>query len=294
MSENEEMEPKKDEAAEEAPAAPAEEPKAVKAKAEKAKSEKAIAEEPEAKPAKASKKADADSVKESPEKPAQEKAAAKASKKAAPSEKESAAKAGQEKPATKAEVAASSVEAKPEAMARMQERYRKDVLPALMKELGYANVMQAPRIVKISVNIGLGEAIQNSKALEAASGDLALVTGQKPVIAKARRSIAVYKLREGMPIGVMVTLRGRRMWDFLDRFINIVLPRQRDFQGVSPDSFDGRGNYSVGLREQLVFPEIEYDKVDRVRGLEVTIVTTSKTDEEARRMLALMGMPFRR
>jgi large subunit ribosomal protein L5 len=177
---------------------------------------------------------------------------------------------------------------------RLKERYREEIVPALMQEFGYKNVMQVPRFEKISVNIGLGEAIQNAKALEAAAGDLAIVTGQKPVITKAKRSIAVFKLRTGMPIGVMVTLRGSRMWDFLDRLINIVLPRQRDFQGVSPDSFDGRGNYSIGLREQLVFPEIDYDKVDKVRGLEVTIVTSAKTDAEARRMLALMDMPFKR
>jgi large subunit ribosomal protein L5 len=177
---------------------------------------------------------------------------------------------------------------------RMKERYQQDIVPALMKEFGYANVMQAPRITKISVNIGLGEALQNGKAIEAASGDLGIVTGQKSVVTKARRSIATYKLREGMPIGAMVTLRGNRMWDFLDRLINVVLPRQRDFQGVSPDSFDGRGNYSIGLREQLVFPEIDYDKVDKVRGLELTIVTTAQSDEEARRMLALMSMPFKR
>ena len=177
---------------------------------------------------------------------------------------------------------------------RLKERYRQEIVPALMSDFGYENVMQVPRIVKVSVNIGLGEAITNSKAIEAASGDLALVTGQKPVVTKARRSVATYKLREGMPIGVMVTMRGNRMWDFLDRFINIVMPRQRDFQGVSPDSFDGRGNYSIGLREQLVFPEIDYEKVDKVRGLEVTIVTTSETDEEARRLLSLMNMPFKR
>lgn len=177
---------------------------------------------------------------------------------------------------------------------RLRERYRGEIVPALMKEFGYDNVMQVPRLEKISVNIGMGEAIQNAKALEAAAGDLTIITGQKPVITKAKRSIAVYKLREGMPIGVMVTLRGNRMWDFLDRMINIVLPRQRDFQGISPDSFDGRGNYSIGLREQLVFPEIDYDKVDKVRGLEVTIVTSAKSDEEARRMLALMDMPFKR
>jgi large subunit ribosomal protein L5 len=177
---------------------------------------------------------------------------------------------------------------------RLLEQYRQEIVPAMMKEFGFKNVMQVPRIQKISVNIGLGEALQNAKALEAASEDLKIVTGQKPVITKARKSIATYKLREGMSIGAKVTLRGQRMWDFLDRLVNIVLPRQRDFQGVSPDSFDGRGNYSVGLREQLVFPEIVYDKIDKVRGMEVTIVTTAQNDEEARRMLALMGMPFKR
>jgi large subunit ribosomal protein L5 len=177
---------------------------------------------------------------------------------------------------------------------RLKERYQQEIVPALMKEFGYDTVMQVPKLVKISVNIGLGEALQNSKAIEAAVGDLTTMTGQKPVVTKARKSIATFKLREGMPIGAMVTLRGKRMWDFLDRLISIVLPRQRDFQGISPDSFDGRGNYSVGLREQLVFPEIDYDKIDKIRGLEVTIVTSSSTDEEARRMLALMGMPFKR
>ena len=177
---------------------------------------------------------------------------------------------------------------------RMRVRYRDEIVPALVKEFGYSNVMQVPRISKISVNIGLGEALQNSKALEAAAGDMAIVTGQKAVITKAKRSIAHFKLREGMPIGVMTTLRGDRMWDFLDRLINIVLPRQRDFQGVSTDAFDGRGNYSLGLREQLVFPEINYDKVDKIRGMEITIVTTARSDEEARRMLALMNMPFKR
>jgi large subunit ribosomal protein L5 len=177
---------------------------------------------------------------------------------------------------------------------RLQEQYRQEIVPAMRKEFDYKNVMQVPRIHKISVNIGLGEALQNAKALEAASEDLKIVTGQKPVITKARKSIATYKLREGMSIGAKVTLRGLRMWDFLDRLLNIVLPRQRDFQGVSPDSFDGRGNYSIGLREQLVFPEIVYDKIDKVRGMEITIVTTAQNDEEARRMLALMGMPFKR
>jgi large subunit ribosomal protein L5 len=177
---------------------------------------------------------------------------------------------------------------------RLRVRYREEIVPALVKEFGYRNVMEVPRITKISVNIGLGEAIQNSKALEAAAGDMAIVTGQKAVITKAKNSIANYKLREGMPIGVMTTLRGERMWDFLDRLINIVLPRQRDFQGISTDAFDGRGNYSLGLREQLVFPEINYDKVDKIRGMEITIVTTAKSDEEARRLLALMNMPFKR
>jgi large subunit ribosomal protein L5 len=177
---------------------------------------------------------------------------------------------------------------------RLKTRYREEIVPALMKEFSYKNVMQVPRLKKISINIGLGEAIQNSKAMEAAIGDLAIVTGQKAVITRAKNSIATYKLREGMPIGAKVTVRGSRMWDFLDRLINIVLPRQRDFQGISADAFDGRGNYSVGLREQLVFPEINYDKVDKIRGLEVTIVTSAQSDEEARRLLALMNMPFKR
>ncbi len=177
---------------------------------------------------------------------------------------------------------------------RLKTRYHEEIVPALVKEFGYKNVMQAPRFTKISVNIGLGEALQNSKAIEAASRDLGIMTGQKPVVTRARRSIATFKLRENMPIGIMVTLRGDRMWHFLDRLINVVLPRQRDFQGISPDAFDGRGNYSLGLREQLVFPEIDYDEIDKVRGMEITIVTTAKSDEEARRMLALLNMPFRR
>jgi len=167
-------------------------------------------------------------------------------------------------------------------------------MPALMKEFGYANVMQVPRPLKATINIGLGEAVTDAKALDSATNDISVIIGQKPVITRAKRSIANFKLREGMPIGVMATARGNRMWDFLDRLINIVLPRQRDFQGVSPDSFDGRGNYSIGLREQLVFPEIDYDSIDKVRGFEITIVTTAETDEKARRMLALMDMPFRR
>lgn len=182
----------------------------------------------------------------------------------------------------------------PRPMPRVKEQYRQEIVPAMMKEFGYKNVMQVPRLAKAAVNIGLGEALQNNKAIEAATEDLQIITGQKPVITKARNSIATFKLREGMSIGAKVTLRSNRMWDFVDRLINIVLPRQRDFQGISPDSFDGRGNYTVGLREQLVFPEIDYDKIDKVRGLEVTLVTTAQTDEEARRLLTLMGMPFRR
>ncbi|MCX6039961.1 MAG: 50S ribosomal protein L5 [Caldilinea sp.] len=177
---------------------------------------------------------------------------------------------------------------------RLKARYKEEIVPALVKEFNYRSVMQVPRITKIAVNIGMGEALQNSKAIEAAAGDLAIITGQKPVVTKARNSIAAFKLREGMPVGVKVTLRGDRMWDFLDRLISVVLPRQRDFQGVPSDAFDGRGNYSLGLREQLVFPEINYDKIDKIRGMEITIVTTAGGDEEARRLLALMNMPFKR
>lgn len=177
---------------------------------------------------------------------------------------------------------------------RLLERYRKDALPALMKEFSYGNVMQTPHVVKVVLNIGMGEALQNAKALDAATGDLTIIAGQKPVITKARRSIAAFKLREGNAIGVMVTLRSERMWSFLDRLISIALPRQRDFRGVSPDAFDGRGNYSLGLREQLVWPEIQYDKIDKVRGMSITVVTSATTDEEARRLLQLLGMPFQK
>ncbi len=169
-----------------------------------------------------------------------------------------------------------------------------EVVPQLKAKLGYTNVMQLPELEKIVLNIGLGEAIQDSKALEAAEKDLATISGQRPVITKAKKSIAPFKLRAGMPIGMMVTLRGKRMYDFFDKLVNIVLPRFRDFRGVSRDSFDGRGNYSLGIKEQIVFPEIDYDKIDKVRGLEVTIVTTAKNDDEARTLLELMGMPFRR
>lgn len=177
--------------------------------------------------------------------------------------------------------------------ARLKILYQDRVVPQLMQEFGYSSVMQAPRLSKIVVNIGLGEATQNQKALEAASGDLATITGQKPVITKAKKSIAQFKLREGMPIGATVTLRGQRMYEFCDRLYNIALPRIRDFSGVPARSFDGRGNYTLGLREQLAFPEIDYDKVDKVRGMEISFVTTARTDAEGRRLLELLGMPFR-
>jgi large subunit ribosomal protein L5 len=175
---------------------------------------------------------------------------------------------------------------------RLKERYRDEIQPALVKEFQHGNVMEAARLSKVTVNIGLGEAIQNGKALDAASGDIAMITGQRPVTTRAKRSIANFKLREGMPIGAMVTLHGDRMWEFMDRLINAALPRIRDFQGVSPKAFDGRGNFSLGIREQLIFTEIEFDQVDRVRGLQLTIGTTARTDEEGKRLLELLGMPF--
>jgi len=174
----------------------------------------------------------------------------------------------------------------------MKEKYREVVVPALMEEFDYHNIMQVPSLTKMVVNVGLGEALQNSKFLDSAVEDIALITGQRPVITRARKSIATFKLREGNPIGVRATLRGTRMWYFFDRLVNIALPRQRDFRGISPNSFDGRGNYTVGLREQLVWPEIEYDKIDKIRGMAITIVTSAQTDEEGRRLLDLMGMPF--
>jgi len=177
--------------------------------------------------------------------------------------------------------------------ARLKERFEEEVGPALLKEFGYKNRMQLPTVHKIVVNIGLGEAIQNAKAVDAAVNDLKIIVGQKPVVTKAKKSIAQFKLRAGMEIGAMVTIRGQRMWEFLDRLTSVALPRIRDFQGISPRSFDGRGNYTLGLREQLVFPEIDYDKVDRLRGMEITIVTTARSDEEGRRLLQLLGMPFR-
>ncbi len=177
-------------------------------------------------------------------------------------------------------------------MARLKDRYRADIVPAMMEEFRYKNVMQVPKLEKIVINVGLGEAVANAKAIDAAVGDIEAITGQKPVVTKAKRSIAAFKLREGMPIGAMVTLRGPRMYEFLDRLTNVTLPRIRDFRGISPNSFDGRGNYTLGLQEQLAFPEIDYDKIDKTRGLEMSFVTTAKTDAEGRRLLALLGMPF--
>ena len=179
-------------------------------------------------------------------------------------------------------------------MNRMQERYQKEAVPALLKAFQYKNVMQVPRINKVVLNIGLGSEQDNAKALEAAMGDMTTIAGQKPVMTKARTSIANFKLREGRIIGTKVTLRGDKMWAFLDRLMNTALPRVRDFRGVSPDAFDGRGNYTLGLRDQLIFPEIEYDKIDKLKGMEVTIVTTAKSDDHARLMLQLMGMPFKK
>ena len=177
---------------------------------------------------------------------------------------------------------------------RLKEKYQQEVVPALQKEFNYKNPMQVPGVHKVVVNIGMGEVIQNAKAMDAAVSDLATITGQRPVITRAKRSVAAFKLREGMQIGCMVTLRGDRMYQFLDKLVNVALPRLRDFQGVSPEAFDGRGNYTLGLREQLVFPEIDYDKIDKVRGMEVSIVTTARTDEEGRQLLKLMGMPFKK
>ena len=177
-------------------------------------------------------------------------------------------------------------------MARMKELYTAEVAPALMKEFGYKSTMQIPRLEKIVINVGCSEARENPKVLDAVVGDLAKITGQKPVITKARKSIANFKLREGMPIGAKVTLRGDKMWEFLDRLFNVALPRVRDFRGISAEGFDGRGNYALGVKEQLIFPEIEYDKIDKIRGMDIVIVTTAQTDEEARELLKLVGAPF--
>lgn len=178
-------------------------------------------------------------------------------------------------------------------MARLYDQYKQEMVPKLMERFHYKNVMQVPKVDRVILNIGAGEAVQNPKALDGAVSDLALISGQKPVITRAKKSIAGFKLREGMAIGCKVTLRGKRMYDFLDRLINLSLPRVRDFRGVSPQAFDGRGNYSLGIKEQTIFPEIEYDKIDKIRGLEVVIVTTAPTDEEGRELLKCMGMPFR-
>ena len=175
----------------------------------------------------------------------------------------------------------------------MLEQYQTEILPDLMKEFDYSSVMQVPRITKVVVNVGLGEALDNAKAVEFATNDIMAITGQRPVVTRAKKSIAAFKLREGRAIGVKVTLRSERMWSFLTRLIHVAMPRTRDFQGVSPDSFDGHGNYTLGLREQLIFPEVDYDQIDKIRGMEVTIVTTARTDEEGRRLLGLLGMPFR-
>jgi large subunit ribosomal protein L5 len=179
-------------------------------------------------------------------------------------------------------------------MKRLKERYKEEIVPTLMKEFGYRNVMEVPRLKKIVVNVGVGEALQNARALDHAVQDIATITGQHPIVTRAKKSIAGFKLRAGNPIGVKVTLRGQRMYDFFERLVHVAMPRRRDFRGVSPDAFDGRGNYTLGLQEQLVWPEIDYDSIDKVRGMGITVVTTAKTDEEARRLLQLMGMPFRR
>ncbi|HWR73781.1 MAG: 50S ribosomal protein L5 [Syntrophaceae bacterium] len=178
-------------------------------------------------------------------------------------------------------------------MARLKDYYQNEVVPAMMKQFGYTSTMQVPRLEKIIVNMGLGEAIQNIKILESASAEIGALTGQKAVITKARKSIATFKLRQGMSIGSMVTLRKERMYEFYDRLVNVALPRIRDFRGISPSSFDGRGNFAMGIKEQFIFPEIDYDKIDKVKGMNVVIVTTARTDEEARQLLKLMGMPFK-
>lgn len=179
-------------------------------------------------------------------------------------------------------------------MPRLKEKYENEVVPALMKKFNYKSVMQVPRLEKVVINMGISDAKENPKAIESACNDIAVITGQKPVVTKAKKSIASFKIRKGMPIGAKVTLRGVRMYDFLDKLFNVALPRVRDFKGVSPDAFDGRGNYTLGIKEQLIFPEIDYDKIDKIRGMDITIVTTAKTDEEARELLQNLGMPFAR
>lgn len=177
-------------------------------------------------------------------------------------------------------------------MARLQEQYVNEIAPALNKKFGYKSVMQIPKLDKIVINVGAGEAKDNAKVIDSISGDLAKITGQKPIVCRAKKSVANFKLREGMPIGVKVTLRGEKMWEFMDRLFNVALPRVRDFRGINPNSFDGRGNYAFGLKEQLIFPEIEYDKVDKIRGMDICICTTATTDEEAKELLTMVGAPF--
>ena len=177
-------------------------------------------------------------------------------------------------------------------MARLRDYYVSTVAPALMSKFGYKNVMQIPRLDKVVVNVGAGEAKENAKAIDAIMGDLSLITGQRPVVCRAKKSVANFKLREGMPIGVKVTLRGEKMWDFVDKLFNVAFPRVRDFRGINPNSFDGKGNYSTGIKEQLIFPEIEYDKIDKVRGMDINFITTAATDEEAKELLTLLGAPF--
>lgn len=179
-------------------------------------------------------------------------------------------------------------------MARLKDKFSNEIASALQQKFNYKNVMQIPKLEKVVINVGVGEAIQNSKAIDAAVGDLSKITGQKPVVTRAKKSIAAFKLRTGMPIGTKVTLRGDRMYEFVDRLMNVALPRVRDFHGVSDKAFDGRGNYTLGIKEQLIFPEIEYDKIDKVRGMDIIFVTTAKTDEEARELLGMLGMPFRK
>ena len=178
-------------------------------------------------------------------------------------------------------------------MARLKKRYRGEVVPSMQKDFSYKNLMQVPRLEKIVVNMGLGEAVQNSKVIDSAAGELGQITGQKPVVTRARKSISNFRLRAGMPIGCMVTLRGNRMYEFFDRLVNIAIPRVRDFRGVSPKAFDGRGNFSLGIKEQIIFPEIDYDKIDKIKGMGIVITTTAQTDREAKELLRLLGMPFR-
>jgi len=178
-------------------------------------------------------------------------------------------------------------------VARLKELYKQEITPALMKKFNYKNVMQTPRLEKVVINVGLGEAIQNPKAIDSATEDIMAITGQKPIVTRAKKSIAAFKVRTGMPVGIKVTLRGDRMYDFVDKLLNVALPRVRDFQGVSGKSFDGRGNYTLGIKEQLIFPEISYDKIDKIRGMDIVFVTTAKTDEEAKELLRGFGMPFR-